>query len=222
MRRIGAGRMDQVYSFIDRNIGPLLDKIASDAGLDTYKYLLEGVRNTAIIRGELFQSRYRSYWQMGAARLAPDFCKAYFECLEELKTAGAADIERIARRLYDVPANSKGEHKLHFSFSTKMAHMLQPALPVYDRFVAQFFFLPDGGGTFDAKLRSRLASYNFLMAEYRRVLKEELLGSAIDAFRRRFAIAESFTDTKIIDTLIWQFVALLNAGGLVSGTVKYV
>lgn len=211
-----------MYSLIKRNIDPLLDQIARDASLDTYRYLLDGVRNTATIRDEVFQSKYRSYWQMGAARLSPDFCKAYFEYLGELKTTGLVDVEGIARRLHDVPANSKRELKLHFSFSTKMAHMLKPDLPVYDGLVAQFFFLPGGGSAFEAKLQTRLRSYTFLIAEYRRVLNEGLLGAAIDAFRRRFAVSESFTDTKIIDTLIWQFVVLLNAGALVDGTVKYI
>src|SRR5260370_41701225 len=96
---------------------------------------------------------------MGAARLGDEFCKAYFEHLEELKALGRADVGRIAIRLYGVGSNKKGERKLHFSFSTKMAHMLQPDMPVYDSLVAQFFFLPEYGATFDEKLRNRLESY---------------------------------------------------------------
>src|SRR5260370_24738995 len=159
---------------------------------------------------------------MGAARLGDEFCKAYFEHLEELKALGRADVGRIAIRIYGVGLNKKGGRKLHLSFSTKMAHMLQPDMPVYDSLVAQFFFLPEYGATFDEKLRNRLESYQFLIAEYQRILREDILERSIDAFRERFPVAKTFTGTKIVDTLIWRFAAMLSGGAVKSGTVKYI
>ena len=117
--------------------------------------------------------------------------------------------------------SSKGDRKLHFSFSTKMMHMLQPDRPVYDSLVAQFYFLAEDGATFDEKLKNRLRSYQFLVAEYGRVLNEGLLAPSITAFRERFSCADTFTDIKIIDTLIWRFAAMLSGGALISGSVKY-
>jgi hypothetical protein len=70
---------------------------------------------------------------MGNARLGDEFCKEYFRVMEELKAVERADVWRIAVRLYNVASNSKGERKLHFSFSTKMIHMLHPDSPVYDK-----------------------------------------------------------------------------------------
>jgi hypothetical protein len=182
---------------------------------------MDTFRRTDTTRDEQFQHTYRSYWQMGAARLGDEFCRAYFGHLEELKAFERADVGRIAVRLYNVPSNSKGERKLHFSFSTKMVHMLQPDTPVYDSLVAQFYFLSEDGTTFDEKLKTRLGSYQFLVAEYRRVLNEGLLAPSITAFRERFTSADGFTDTKIIDTLIWRFAAMLSGGALKRGAVKY-
>src|SRR3954469_8368709 len=84
--------------------------------------------------------------------------------MQALKAFDLADVGRIAVRLYGVPTNSRGNRKLHFSFSTKMVHMLQPDQPVYDRLVTQFYFLTESGTTFDDKLNSRLGSYQFLTA----------------------------------------------------------
>jgi hypothetical protein len=102
-----------------------------------------------------------------------------------------------------------------------MVHMLQPELPVYDSLVAQFYFLAEEGASFDGRLRNRLESYRFLVKEYRRVLDERLLAPSITAFRARFTMAATFTDTKIIDTLIWRFASMLSSGALKSGLVKY-
>lgn len=210
-----------MYSVLNRQIEPLLASIAKDGGLDQYRYLMDTFRRTDTARDVQFQRTYRSYWQMGAARLGDEFCEAYFALLEELKAFEHADVGRIAVRLYNVASNSKGERKLHFSFSTKMIHMLQPERPVYDSLVAQFYFLSEDGTTFDEKLKSRLESYQFLVAEYRRLLNGGLLAPSITAFRERFTFADTFTDTKIIDTLIWRFAAMLTGGALKSGSVKY-
>jgi hypothetical protein len=102
-----------------------------------------------------------------------------------------------------------------------MVHMLQTDMPVYDSLVAQFYFLAEEGTTFDERLRNRLESYRFLVKEYRRVLDEGLLAPSITAFRARFTMADTFTDTKIIDTLIWRFAAMLSGGALKSGLVRY-
>jgi hypothetical protein len=141
--------MKPMYSVLNRHIEPLLASIAKDGGLDQYKYLMDTFRHTDTTHDHQFQRTYRSYWQMGAARLSDDFCKAYFEHLEELKAFEHADVGPIALRLYRMASNRTasnrtGERKLHFSFSTKMVHMLRPDTPVYDSLVAQFFFLPGG------------------------------------------------------------------------------
>jgi hypothetical protein len=213
--------MKPMYSALNRHVDPLLNSIARDGGLDQYRYLIDTFRTTDITRNDQFQRTYRSYWQMGAARLSDDFCKAYFDCLEEAKSVERPDVRPLAVRLYSIASNSKGDRKLHFSFSTKMVHMLFPDRPVYDSLVAQFYFLREDGSTFDEKLKNRLESYNFLVDEYCRVLSEGLLTPTIAAFRRRFTLADTFTDTKVVDTLIWRFAAMLAGGALRTGLVRY-
>jgi hypothetical protein len=219
--RLAAARIKTMYSALNRHIGPLLASIAKDGGLDQYRYLIDTFRRTDTKRDEQFQRVYRSYWQMGAARLGGGFCSAYFGLLEELKAFERTDVGSVAVRLFNIASNSKGERKLHFSFSTKMVHMLQTDMPVYDSRVAQFYFLSEEGATFDERLSNRLESYRFLVKEYRRVLDEGLLAPSITAFRKRFTMIDAFTETKIIDTLIWRFAAMLSDGALKTGLVKY-
>lgn len=211
----------RVYQLLNRNIDALLASIAKDGGIPDYKYLIKEFRNTDVSRDDKFQRIYRAYWQMGAARLCDSFCKTYFEYLEELKAFDKVDVQTIAVRLYNVPANARGDRKLHFAFSTKMAHMLQPNRPVYDSLVARFYFLPEEEKTFDDKLKNLLSSYNFLIAEYERVTREGFLDNAIAAFRARCDGDPILTEAKVIDTLIWRFAAMLNNGGLRGGSIRY-
>jgi hypothetical protein len=67
--------MKPMYSVLNRNIEPLLTSIAADGRLDQYKYLMDAFRHTDSTRNDQFQRTYRSYWQMGAARLGDEFCK---------------------------------------------------------------------------------------------------------------------------------------------------
>ena len=186
---MAAARITTMYSALNHHIGPLLTSIANAGGLDQYKYLIDAFRRTDTTKDEQFQRVYRSYWQMGAARLSDGFCNAYFGLLEELKAFDRTDVDSVAIRLFNIASNSKGKRKLHFSFSTKMVHMLQPDAPVYDSLVAQFYFLAEEGSTFDERLRNRLDSYRFLVNEYRRVLNEGLLAPSITTFRARFTRA---------------------------------
>jgi hypothetical protein len=131
-------------------------------------------------------------------------------------------VEEITRTLYEIPINAKEKKVLQFSFASKLVHMINPRLPVYDRMVESFYFLPRSyAGTAQKKLANLLRSYRFLVAEYDRILREGLLASAIDELRRRFQLPAEYSDQKIIDTLIWKFVPFLESGALRDGSVVY-
>ena len=124
--------------------------------------------------------------------------------------------------LHRIPVNVTEKKSLQFSFASKLAHMVNPRLPVYDRMVETFYFLPRSYfGTPDNKLLNLMSSYHFLVGEYERVLRERLLEPAVHAFRQRFALSADYTDEKIIDTLIWKFIPFLEKGAVRDGSVAY-
>jgi hypothetical protein len=88
--------------------------------------------------------------------------------------------------------------------------------------VESFYFLPRSySGAAAEKLANLLRSYQFLVSEYDRILREALLASSIEEFRRRFQFPADYSDQKIIDTLIWKFVPFLESGALRDGSVVY-
>jgi hypothetical protein len=147
---------------------------------------------------------------MNVARLSQRFYSRYFELLARYSSSQSVDVASLARELSSVDAED--EQSLQFSFASKLAHMIDPRLPVYDRFVAAFYFYvaPAGDGQFEARLVELMGFYNFLRHEYARVLGERLLSGAIQKFRERFT--DDIPDERIVDWLLWAWVSLLRRG----------
>ena len=193
---------------------PLLAKDIAD-----YLRLLEGLRETDVSHNMLFQNEYRNYWKMNAARLDDTFYRAYFDLLENSRQDYELNIEHIVETL----SRAHRKKGLQFSFASKLIHMIKPHKPIYDSFVASFYFytpLPktpqrrneNDDQYFDRDLNTRLTFfrefYDYLINEYTRIIEYNLLQPSLDRFRNRFpqCTADNCTDERIIDSLIWHFV----------------
>lgn len=182
-----------------------------------YDWLVE---NLVSVREAEYQHRYRMYWVMNAARLSASYCTEYFRRLEAAAQS-MPELGRLALELYEVPAQSNDRQSLQFSFVTKLLHMRDRHLPIYDSLVADFYFFePERSPDLELRIKHLELFYAFLRYEYARVLVDGLLTRSIAAFRDRFKPVH-FTDEKIIDSLIWAFVSKLRRGGLLDGAITY-
>lgn len=89
--------------------------------------------------------------------------------------------------------------------------------------IADFFFFspPDSNKELDFRLQSLSTFYAFLCNEYQRVLEHDLLEPSILRFRQIRGVDDTYTDEKIIDTLIWPFVTSLRNGALMDARIMY-
>jgi len=211
-----------MYDLMNGNITRLLGTV-NRSDIDEYVWMIRELHNCDVSQHREFQSRYCSCWALNGAGLGQCFRSAYFSLLEQAKSSPEpATVEWITRTLYEIPVNAKEVKALQFSFASKLVHMVNPRLPVYDRMVESFYFLPRPyAGTSEKKLANLLRSYRFLVSEYDRILREGLLAPAIDELRRHFQLPADYSDQKIIDTLIWKFVPFLESGAVRDGSVVY-
>lgn len=200
-----------MYKLINQS----MDRIVRQSGKDydkkkdyvkQYDRLIEGRKSKL---AEDYKRDYRSFWVMNRAVFSPEFYDAFFNLLAEGLRQGerrSFDIREVLQRLYDAPNNRKS---LQFSFATKLLHTIDPTLPVYDLMIAYFYFLdlPKTSLALSDRIDALADLHSFLIREYARVLRENLLTPAISAFRETYQ-PKHFTDEKIIDTLIWSFVGL--------------
>jgi hypothetical protein len=212
-----------MYTLINSHIDKILDAINPATDVEPYVWLVRHFNDINVATHTEFQRIYRRYWQLYAARLSSSFCQSYFALLESSKSAQDVAVKTVAQQLLEVPTHGDARRSVQFSFASKLVHMINRRLPIYDSMVESFYFLPAGPAkeSTDAKLERLVASYGFLVAEYTRVLQQGLLTHAIQRFRLRFHVGHEYTDNKIIDTLIWRFVGFMRGGAVRNKEVVY-
>lgn len=209
-----------MYSLINKNILVILDNIER-AYVAEYDWLSKRLKQTNVSLDPEFQKRYKSYWAMDFARLSPGFCEFYFRVLEKGKSEDI-EIRSLCKNLYEVPTHKNEQKTIQFSFATKLAHMINPALPIYDNLVCSFYFLKVAWpkGDFSQRIELYLSVYKFLLKELERIKTNGLLESSIYEFRKGLS-PKCFTDEKIIDTLIRAFVGMARNGAFQNGEFEY-
>jgi len=205
-----------MYHVINSHIDQVLAQI-SRGHVAEYDYLHANRHNLVDID---YQRRFKIFWAMNAARLSEPFCSHYFDLLKEVLVS-RRDIKEIAGILNQVPTNANGK-SLQFSFASKLLHMVDSRTPIYDSMVTNFFFYeePNNKRPVEQRIGELAGFHRFLVAEYRRILDNDLLGASILKFREVLN-PKTFTDEKIIDSLIWGFVSIQKGGAASRKEIVY-
>ena len=211
-----------MYSLINKNCNAILSGLERINDVSRYLKIQRLSREVDVSIDKQFQRMYRAYWRMNVARLDDAFYARYFGLLERLKGTEITDIDRVVRQSL-AASSSAGRKSLQFSFATKLVHTLDQRAPVYDSFVAAFYFFkgPSSGDAFDVRLEQLLGFYGFLRTEYARVIRDALLDVAIHQFHDRFPTNEVLPDERVVDFLLWGFVSLLRTGVQQRGQALY-
>ncbi len=194
--------MPYPYEEINENIDHILHAIGP-GHVTQYDWLISNIHQIAEPE---YQRKYKTFWRLNGAGLSQTYCHAYFQFLQAGLNNNVLPPNNLAHELYQIPINTNRQ-ALQFSFCTKLCHMLNREIPIYDSRVRIFY-------NFVEPLRQlpvieRIAGYvqfhQFLINEYNRVLQEGLLAPSIQAFRQQLG-PQHFTDIKVIDSLIWAFI----------------
>lgn len=189
------------YKNINENIDQIIQAINRDPGhITEYDWLIQNIHQ---VTGTAYQKRYKNYWRLNVARPSQNFCQVYFQHLYAGLSENLPQVGVLANQLYQTPINAN-RRALEFSFCTKLCHMVDRQLPIYDLHIRNFyeFSVPTSNFPVEQRIRKFLQFYQFLVDEYDKVLKHGLLSESIQAFRKRLS-PMCFTDIKIIDSLIW-------------------
>ncbi len=202
VKHLSPEECERLYELINSNLQAILESIPKSGHVDEYDYLIQ---NSNLAADPEYQRRYRGYWQLLGIIVSPEFCRAYFTILQT-NLNNITSLNQVVRQLYQIPVDVKGQRrKIHFSFSSKLIHMIDPHSPIYDSMVVKFFSFSAKAETHEEKILELSRFHQFLTTEYQRVLNLHLLTPSIKQFRQHFSPIK-FTDEKIIDSLIWAFV----------------
>lgn len=212
-----------MYHLINKNIKKVLSGINREKEINPYLTILKVFSEGHVTNNDRFKSDYKKYYQLNAAKLSEEFCNHYFSVKQGFRHKDCIHIRDVVEELYKVPTNAKGVKVIMFSFASKLFHTVDNSQPLYDSFVADFYFFPQitPYWKYDKKLATYLESYNYLQREYKRIMDNHILSESIGLFRKRFELPQAYTDYKIIDTLLWRFAAYLRSGAITSNEIKY-
>lgn len=187
------------YEEINDNLDQILQSI-SPVHVTEYDWLIQNIHQVATTE---YQRRYKNYWRLNGAGLSQNFCQIYFQHLQTGLNNNIPQLNTLLNELYQIPIR-QNRHALQFSFCTKLCHMLNRQLPIYDSKIRDFydFTAPNSNLPVQQRIAQFLEFHQYLVDEYNRVLQEGLLNVSIQAFRQRFN-PQYFTDIKVIDSLIW-------------------
>lgn len=204
-----------MYGLLRRYAEEIIGSI-SEAHVASYEGLLQ---NLAAADDEVYQQQYRQFWAMNAAMLTQTFRDEYFQILSEQPNVG---IRELLAQLYDPNSPDRSKRTLQFSFATKLVHMHNPTLPIFDSRVMQFYGLKVPTPNVPKKYRIERCCqiHAFLDIEYDRVRRNRLLAEPIQLFKDHFDTVY-FSDEKIIDSLIWGYIRLVKSGAVQNGVVVY-
>ena len=205
-----------MYSLINKNINDILKSIERDH-VKKYDWLIENIHQ---IESSNYQTSYKTFWRLHGAGLSSEYCSTYFQFLKQ-HLQEPIKIKELIKSLFKEPVNSSGRKSLQFSFISKMLHMADRHLSIYDSLISSFhFFEPNRGLSFEERVDELISFYEFLNFEYNRILKNSLLQESIETFRERFKPIH-FTDEKIIDSLIWAFTSYAFNGAVINKSVVF-
>ena len=174
----------------------ILEKPVLTQGLEKYKYIMNTVHTTNVSTNIEFQNCYRDFYQLRRF-YSDEFAKKYFNLMENLKEMPQVSFQMAFEQVKNIQGTDE------ISFSSKLAHTLNPDIPVWDSVVTNKHFgikVPAGTKDREQKIFERYLLYCEKYFEYLKSEEGQMLVAMFD---------ETFPDTGIsdvkkIDFILWQ------------------
>ena len=180
----------------EERIEEILKKPKLQEGLQSYRFIMERLHQTDVSVDKEFQSVFRSFYQM--RRFYSDaFASHYFRLMEQMKDSRDMSFVMAFERIKHIRGTCE------MSFSSKMAHTIDPCHPIWDSVVARKHFemsAPCGRKNRENACVRRYAAYEDRF--YAFMASEEGM-RIVRLFDRQFP-GSGITDVKKIDFVLWQ------------------
>ena len=169
-------------------------RIAESMGFEKYKHILEIVQKTDVSTDLDFQRSFNGFCRV---RRNAEWRKAYYDLFERVNKSNPS-FEYIIRTMYEATGN------IEASFSSKMLAMINPEMPIWDRYVVQNLCLNMKGKTKEDQLKCAINLYDQMISWYDGFLQTENGRECISEFDRILPGYVWMSDVKKIDFYLWS------------------
>lgn len=186
--------VDFVNGFRDKK--EIISKL-KEIDLEEYFFLkLEYEKDN--VQNKKFQRRYKNFYNMYPFGFTEKFYNAYFKMMEE----GETNLKTILNTLSKIK-DKKGEKSVQLAFASKLLHMVDSEMPLYNSTVAKVFNLQIRKGTIDEKVDHSIVLYQKLQNYYQQLLQQSVIKEIIEIFRDESNLNQGvLSDAKLIDMII--------------------
>lgn len=197
------------YEKIIGNASAIIANIEAES-LDVYLFLKQEYDRSDIRENRVFQFLFRSFYRLDSAGLTPDFKQAFFKALEEKRGQKEVDLAELVRRFYLI-RNRRKQKSLQFSFTTKLANMINENYPIYDAEVARIFHFsaplsaPQNDKNFEDRLTKYLTFYESMKKCYAELLNNQILIPVLSEFKKHYPQqTDKIPFFKKVDFIFWS------------------
>lgn len=184
-------------------IGDLLDRQSSifdalrrrHADLVRYAYTIRSLRSLNVLYDQAYQRTFNGLYMV---RRNGQWRTHFYELLETQKSEKNVSFKAM---LSDLHARTG---RIEASFASKLLATINPELPVYDSIVRKNLGLPNRAAGISDRVRLLEQDYIFIQEHSQQQRKSQGFQELRETFDEKIPEFRSFSDTKVLDLLIWQ------------------
>ncbi|HEC66330.1 MAG TPA: hypothetical protein ENI23_13665 [bacterium] len=191
---------DQLLKLLYDNRKKILQNQRGDE-IDVYLFLRKQYNETDVSKNLVFQYVFRKYFVMD--RWTNDtYTFHFFNNMEKIRSnAQMVLIPQVCKELMKYDKDGK----VYFSYTTKMFHIVNPDIPLYDNLVSKVFkFYPLYSKSVDAKLKKYMDFLTHMRDCYEAIRKEDKIDGLIATYREKYPQITNAGYTKVMDFMIWS------------------
>jgi hypothetical protein len=170
--------------------------LANALGLDKYEAIIAHKDSSSIT----FRRKFNVYFRV---RRSPIWQESFYHTFGSLWNSDKVTFELIIRSLY---IETK---QVEPSFSSKMLHVLNPEMPIWDQYVLKNLGLKTSlRGSPEEKIKEAIDIYNSIIEFYLNYLKSNDGKRFVNKFNLHLPKYSHLSDLKKLDAILWKIRAV--------------
>lgn len=165
-----------------------------EQGLGKYCRIQSMYWQVDVSKSRVFQKAFNGFYRV---RRNSEWQEHFYSLLERGKTE-EMDFAQVLQALYEKTGN------IEASFCSKLIATRYPDRPIIDRFVLENVGLALPKPYEQDRLHKTIKVYDHLLQRYADMLKDPKHREAVDQLREKYTEANSITDLKALDLILWQ------------------
>jgi hypothetical protein len=168
------------------------DLLANALGLDRYNDIIKHEESSSIT----FRRKFNAYFRV---RRNPSWQKSFYGLFDTLWSSKNVSFESIIRKLYEKTG------QVEPSFSSKMLHILNPEMPIWDQYVLKNLgFKTSLKGSPEEKIKEAITIYDSITKFYFDYLHSKDGKAFVKRFNLQLPKYSHFSDIKKLDAILWK------------------